>query len=204
MKVSVRCHRRVTAAALLSVAGLMLVGCAGTVDRGAVRSDGSNAPEAHASVSTSPPQDVTVPELPAAALVHSEAAVEATVEFWWEALHYLRSTGDPEPLFRLYDADCELCLQQALAWSDLYEDGGWAAVSPPELSIDSTIYDQGRATAGVDIGVSESPIQIFDAEGQPIPALAVEGSHDEPWMVSLIFDDEASLWRVEEMRIAEG
>lgn len=181
----------------------MVGGCAGTVDRGPAPSDRPSPSAADASVATSSPQDVTVPELPAAARVHSETGVEATVEFWWDALHYLRSTGDPEPLFKVYDADCELCLQQALAWYELYEDGGWAAVSPPELSLASTLYEQGRATADVDIAVSESPIQIFDVDGQPIPELTVEGSSDEPWKASLIFDDEASLWRVEEMTVAE-
>lgn len=203
MKVPAKRHRRVTVANLLSLVALTLVGCAGTVDGGDVRPDGSDPPGVHASDSMSPPQDVTVPQLPVAAQTHSEAAVQATVEFWWEALHHLRSTGDPEPLFRIYDADCELCLQQALAWSDLYAGGGSASVSPPEVHVASTIYDQDLWTAGVDIGVSESPIQIFDADGQPIPELAVDGSPDEAWMASLIFDDEASLWRVEEMTLVE-
>lgn len=118
--------------ALSAAAALLLTGCTGGGDGG----DESPSPTAGQSTSapvsespgggsesatptesatpepatsTSAAKNIPAPEMPDAMKKNDQAGLEAALEYWWETEHYLKATGDPEPMKQVSMEDCVLC-----------------------------------------------------------------------------------------------
>ena len=225
MAVSANRPVRLTAVAALSAVALLMTGCSGEAGgedptsaateaatspsssetTGGVSGSPSASPSASATgsyepaTSEGPAKNVPVPEMPEAVKEPTEEGVQATVEYWWESLFYLRQTGEIAPFERVSDEDCSLCEDQIVRWSDIYQQGGWSVTGLAEVEVNFTKLDPDSAGATTSFLVSEAPGELFRPGGERVEDASGEGTDDQPWAASMIFDDEQGNWKVESL-----
>ncbi|MEO9246271.1 DUF6318 family protein [Citricoccus nitrophenolicus] len=144
--------------------------------------------------SEGPARNVPVPEMPDAVKEPTEEGAEAAVEYWWEATHYLRSTGNADPLKSVSADECGLCVNLVTRWTEIYELGGWAESEPASVSVQFVKIDNaGTGSSGAMI-VSEAASQIYQPDGSP--GGSGDGSDDRSWVFSAEYDDEETGWQI--------
>lgn len=197
---------RMVGVVCLTALGLFLAGCTGGgVSNG---ENGASASESQLSAESKgyepatesfPAQNVPVPRMPLAARLPTEDGMDAALVYWWETLFYLRQTGDFKPMEELYDTNCGICLSQMIQWGEIYSQGGWAVTGPAEVQIEvSTLEGNGRR-GSIRFLVSEAPAELYGPDGERYEKFSDDGSTGRPWVASLVFDDEARNWQVEEI-----
>jgi hypothetical protein len=154
--------------------------------------------------STAPAKNVPVPEMPEAAKEPTKEGLEAALMFWWEAVFYLRQTGDVKPLASVSDEEsCALCTDQIVRWDDIYSDGGWADTGLANVKMQFTKLDPDSLGGTTSFLVSEAPGELYRPNGERVGEAAGDGSKETPWVAAMVFDEVAGNWRVEDLE-AQG
>lgn len=159
------------------------------------KSPGSPDGEYVPASSEGPAQNVPVPELPAAAQEQTQEGLEAALEYWWEAEHYLKLTGDPSPLKEASTTDCELCQELVESWPEIYAADGWADVETTRVEILFSSLDNNDFGGRAVLSVSESPGEVYRPDGSRVESASGDGSSDAGWGTGARYED--GHWRVE-------
>lgn len=217
-----RPNRLTTPLALCAAAALLLTGCTGgggeespspttsqsssSSPSGTESAGGTSGPATptesaapEPATSTSPAKNIPAPEMPEAMKKNDQAGLEAALEYWWETEHYLKTTGDPEPMKQVSMDECIICSDLTTNWPKAYKVGGWAVMTPAVLSDVLANVDNGGTGGTILFSANETPGQIYEPGGD-----LVEGSSNDEqgtfhWSGSAVFDKEAGHWKIENL-----
>ena len=103
--------------------------------------------------------------MPAEASGTSPAAAKAFVRHYFEQINYAALTGDTAPLRALSADDCESCDAIASNVERIYGDGGHMETDGWNLTVVSPVPARSRARPAFDLGVRQSPEQVYETEG---------------------------------------
>lgn len=212
--------------ALSAAAALLLTGCTGGGDGG----DESPSPTAGQSTSapvsespgggsesatptesatpepatsTSAAKNIPAPEMPDAMKKNDQAGLEAALEYWWETEHYLKTTGDPEPMKQVSMEDCVLCNVLMDDWPPIYEVGGWVVADPATTDDVLANVDNGGAGGTWVFHLTEYPSQVYRPSGELVERASSDTTETYPWSGSAYFDPAAGYWMVENVAAME-
>ena len=212
--------------ALSAAAALLLTGCTGGGDGG----DESPSPTAGQSTSapvsespgggsesatptesatpepatsTSAAKNIPAPEMPDAMKKNDQAGLEAALEYWWETEHYLKATGDPEPMKQVSMEDCVLCNDLTTSWPRIYEVGGWAEGQPAEISDVIPNVDNAGSGGTLLFSVTEHEGNVYRPDGAMVENASGEGVDDYPWSGAAHFDPSIGHWQIENLAAQE-
>lgn len=209
--------------ALSAAAALLLTGCTGGGDGG----DESPSPTAGQSTSapvsespgggsesatptesatpepatsTSAAKNIPAPEMPDAMKKNDQAGLEAALEYWFEAAHHLKITGNDEPLRSASAESCTYCSHLADNWPQVYEDGGWAVNDIPSVDIGlSNIDDGGHGTYLFDL--TEYPTSVYLPDGTLHEGASASDSRTSQWAGSASYSEDAERWLIESLSV---
>ncbi|WP_225973147.1 DUF6318 family protein [Nesterenkonia natronophila] len=75
--------------------------------------------------SEGPAQDWPAPEPPEEIYAPTEEGAEALLQYWFDARHYARITGETAPLEEVSHEDCEMCRAELELVRDVFANDGW-------------------------------------------------------------------------------
>ncbi|UXM92124.1 DUF6318 family protein [Paenarthrobacter sp. JL.01a] len=174
---------RVTFAALLVAAAVLLAGCQGGPGPSPSGQGTTPAPTFSVSVpaaSATPTavagvykpadangkaQNVPVPVMPELAKENSKAGLEAFIGYWYATYSYATETGDLGPWIRTTDTSNTVAAAYKKALERNYSDGRWMVggkITTPAIDI---AWTAGAATQEARVQVLQSGIQYFNADG---------------------------------------
>lgn len=162
------------------------------------KSPGSPDGEYVPASSEGPAQNVPVPEMPAAAQEQTQEGLEAALEYWWEADHYLKSTGDAGPIRSVSMGDCVVCSDLIDNWPAAYEDGVWAMVEPADVDISVANLESDNYGTLLFTAAERKSI-VYAPDGSVMEDASTESSSASPWSASARFSDDQGHWQIEEL-----
>ena len=109
----------------------------GEKDAGDGEKDAEEEPEPVPASSDGPAENWPEPEVPEEIYEETEEGVEAALEYWFEARHYMRITGETDAFTAVSAGDCEVCDLQIERVEQIYEDGWF--VQEPDVVADSFV-----------------------------------------------------------------
>ncbi|NDK31473.1 DUF6318 family protein [Nesterenkonia haasae] len=83
--------------------------------------------------SDGPAQNWPPPDTPEEIYQPTEEGAEALLQYFYEARHYARVTGDTGPLEAVSTSDCDLCGAEVDVVQELFENEGWYVSEPDEV-----------------------------------------------------------------------
>ncbi|NLS09691.1 hypothetical protein HGQ17_06665 [Nesterenkonia sp. MY13] len=110
--------------------------------------------------SDGPAENWPKPEVPEEIYEPTEEGAEALIQYWFDARHYARITGDLEPLEYVSAEDCDVCDYGIAAIAEVYENNGWY-VSEPEIILDSYVQLESETNATGIFGMQEPMFQTY-------------------------------------------
>ncbi|MFB2572743.1 DUF6318 family protein [Micrococcus sp. IITD107] len=207
--------------ALSAAAALLLTGCTGGGDGG----DESPSPTAGQSTSTpvsespgggsesatptesatpepatstSAAKNIPAPEMPDAMKKNDQAGLEAALEYWYEAFHYLKLTGDAEPLMAVSAEDCGFCHELIGDWTTVYDVGGWAVVEQNGITIDVAALN-GETRGTYLYRDQQAPVHVYQPDGTKAERASTDNDDVVYWSASASFDEGDSHWKIESL-----
>ncbi|TLP74296.1 DUF6318 family protein [Nesterenkonia sphaerica] len=85
----------------------------------------SEEPEPIPASSEGPAQNWPAPEPPEEIYEPTEEGAEALLQYWFDARHYARITGDTQPLEDVSHEDCEMCRLEGELVQEVFANNGW-------------------------------------------------------------------------------
>lgn len=95
--------------------------------------ENSGAPDPVPASSDGPAENWPEPEIPDEIYEPSEEGAEALIQYWFDARHHARITGDVEVLEYVSLDECELCAAELQAIVEVYPDGWFLDDRPDEV-----------------------------------------------------------------------
>ncbi|WOO96776.1 DUF6318 family protein [Micrococcus terreus] len=211
--------------ALSAAAALLLTGCTGGGDGG----DESPSPTAGQSTSapvsespgggsesatptesatpepatsTSAAKNIPAPEMPDAMKKNDQAGLEAALEYWWQAAHYLQQTGDSRPLESVSSPKCQLCSYLADNWAVIYDAGGWAEAGPAAVDVELATIEDSGARGTLLFNATEDEVVVRDSTGAIDKETSSEAIADVPWTASSSFSEDVGHWRIDDILVS--
>ena len=157
---------------------------------------GSATPEP--ATSTSPAKNIPAPEMPDAMKKNDQAGLEAALEYWYEAFHYLKLTGDAEPLMAVSTDDCGFCTELMSDWTAVYEAGGWAVVDRNKITVDLASMDGAKRGTYL-YRDHQAPVHIYQPDGTKAERASSDNRDVVYWSASASFDDASNHWSVDSL-----
>ena len=221
-----RPNRLTTPLALSAAAALLLTGCTGGGDGG----DESPSPSAGQSTSapvsespgggsesatptesatpepatsTSAAKNIPAPEMPDAMKKNDQAGLEAALEYWWETEHYLKATGDPEPMKQVSMEECVLCQDLMTNWPEVYEVGGWAVTQQSTVDIKLASIDANGHGTHI-FTLTDYPSSLHRPNGEEVKDKSYADTVTSNWTGSARYSTERELWMIEELMNQES
>jgi len=148
-----------------------------------------------------PAQHVAEPVLPDVARENSPEGAKATITYFWEAVDYVRMTGDAQPAASASHYLCDICTEFIFRWQQLYDAGAWAGLhGATEIEIVETQSyveeDDQEAWTAVLFHVTE-PASDFYADGELIEEESIASTTLEGWWAELTYDEAEQRWKIE-------
>lgn len=117
-------------------------------------------PEPVPASSEGPAENWPEPEPPDEIYEPTEEGAEALIQYWFDARHYARITGDLEPLEYVSAEDCELCDEEIAVVEEIFENEGWFMGEPNEVLDSYARLESDTHATGV-FGVREADFEAF-------------------------------------------
>lgn len=95
--------------------------------------DEDETPEPVPASSEGPAENWPEPEIPDEIYEPTEEGAEALIQYWFDARHHARITGDVEVLEYVSLAECELCAAEIEAIAEVYPEGWFFEEAPDEV-----------------------------------------------------------------------
>lgn len=150
-----------------------------------------------------PAKNVPVPEMPEAVKEPTEEGLEATLEYWWEAEFYAKSTGDIAPLAAVSAEDCRSCAAVMEDWEWVYGEGGWAVSTPAVLDISVAEIGSDASTGTHLFSAKEHPVNVYRPDGALVENASDATSTDASWSSVANFSEEKGHWVLSELRVVK-
>ncbi|GAA4830591.1 hypothetical protein GCM10023354_06990 [Garicola koreensis] len=110
--------------------------------------------------SEGPAQNWPEPEIPEAIYEPTEEGAEALIQYWFDARHHARITGDVEVLEYVSLPDCELCAVQVERLQEVYPQG-WYVEEVPSTVEEEYVRQEGEAIVSGLFALDESEFQSY-------------------------------------------
>lgn len=148
--------------------------------------------------STSAAKNIPAPEMPEAMKKNDQAGLEAALEYWYDAFHYLKTTGDSAPLAAASSSDCAFCYALIEDWASVYEAEGWAVVEQNKIEIDvASIDSDGRGTYLY--RDHQAPVSVYQPDGQKADRASSDNQDIVFWSASATFSDSNGHWQIDSL-----
>lgn len=154
-----------------------------------------------------PAQNVPEPNLPAVATENTEEGAEATLQYFWEAIDYVRLTGDSTHVDRVSRNSCDFCADLMDGWKEAYAGDSWADlkgsvdVEISETRLDSDDQQQENMTS-ISFVLTEPAVDFYE-EGQLLEDESFDTESTADWWVELTYDGTAQRWAIEWIGLEE-
>lgn len=148
-----------------------------------------------------PAQNVPEPSLPAVATENSEEGAEATLQYFWRGIDFVRLTGDPNPVDLVSKDSCDFCADLSKGWAEIYADDSWAGLKGEaeveilEVNLSSDGNQQNETTS-ILFEMTE-PAADFYENGQLLEDESFETESTADWWAELTYDGTAQRWKIE-------
>lgn len=121
----------------------------GGTDPADVSEDETEDAEPVPASSEGPAENWPEPEIPEEIYEPTEEGAEALIQYWFDARHHARITGDVDVLEHVSLPECELCNAEIGAITDLYPDGWYLDGRPDEVVDVYTRAESDKITSGL-------------------------------------------------------
>lgn len=151
--------------------------------------DEDETPEPVPASSEGPAENWPEPEIPDEIYEPTEEGAEALIQYWFDARHHARITGDVEVLEYVSLGDCELCSVQLDRLEELYP-RGWFVESEPSRVVEQYVREEAEGSVSGIFALEEADFQSY-WEGE----LHSDRSRDQLEVFGLDFRYEDERWR---------
>lgn len=157
--------------------------------------------ERAASSGEGPTREVSEPVLPDVARENSPQGAQATLEYFWEGIDYVRQTGYAEPAASVSHYMCDVCTEVIFRWQQIYDAGAWATLDGETVielvETQSFVEEDPHAEwTAVVFNVTE-PASDFYLDGELVEEESLEETTLEGWWAELIYDETEERWQIE-------
>jgi hypothetical protein len=148
-----------------------------------------------------PAENVPEPQFPVHAKENTMEGAEASLEYFWQGVDYLRLTGDGTHAEKVSSDGCDLCSDLISGWASVYEGNSWAVLHGEmdleirEVNI-AKLETSNRHFAEVSFTMTEPPVDFFE-EGRLLEDESFDTASTAEWWAELAFDGTAQTWRIE-------
>lgn len=122
--------------------------------------DASHTPDPVPASSEGPAENWPEPEIPDEIYEPTEEGAEALIQYWFDARHHARITGDVEVLEYVSLEECELCAVQLDRLGDLYP-RGWFVESEPSTVVEQYVREEAEGTVSGIFALEEAEFQSY-------------------------------------------
>jgi hypothetical protein len=143
--------------------------------------------------SEGPAQNWPAPEPPEEIYAPTEEGAEALLQYFYEARHHARVTGDTGPLESVSSRECNLCMAEISVVEDLFENEGWYASDPDVLGDTYVRIESGTTATGL-YALYEEDFETY-LEGESLGL--TEAETIDSFGFALFYDDEH--WKMVEI-----
>lgn len=143
--------------------------------------------------SEGPAQNWPAPEPPEEIFTPTEEGAEALLQYWFDARHYARITGDTKPLEEVSHEDCELCRAELELVNEVFANSGWY-VGDEDSILNSYMRMESEALATGLFSLKESEFESY-VDGNAYGSTQSDGSYAHE--VYAVFDD--NIWTVSQI-----
>ena len=144
--------------------------------------------------SEGPAQNWPAPEPPEEIFTPTEEGAEALLQYWFDARHYARITGDTKPLEEVSHEDCAMCDGHIDQINDVYPDA-WFVEDEADLVIDVFVRLESTNKASGLFAIRSVSFEAYrdgelDAEDP--------GGRESGFGIGFMFNDEH--WQIHDLR----
>lgn len=148
-----------------------------------------------------PAENVPEPRLTVEASETSVSGAQAALEYFWQGVDYMRLTGEAQHVQNVSGSECDLCADLIEGWSEVYQEGSWAALHG-EMELDiheinlSKLQESDRELAEISFTMTE-PAADFYEKGTYLEEESYDKDSTAKWWAQLSFDATAQAWEIE-------
>src|SRR5699024_8376326 len=148
-----------------------------------------------------PGHELPEPIFPDVARENSPKGAQATVEYFWEGIDYVRQTGQAQPAASVSHYLCDVCTEFIFRWQQLYDAGATATLDgKTEVELVETQSfveeDTDEEWTAILFNVTE-PASDFYMDGELIEEERLEETTLEGWWAELVYDEAEERWQIE-------
>lgn len=110
--------------------------------------------------SEGPAQNWPAPDPPDEIYEPTEEGAEALLQYWFDARHFARITGDTEPLEDVSHEDCALCRSHLDRLGEVFENNGWF-VSDEDKVVDHYLRVENERVVSGFLALEEADFKSF-------------------------------------------
>lgn len=122
--------------------------------------DSDDEPSPIPASSEGPAQNWPEPEPPEEIYEPTEEGAEALIQYWFDARHYARITGDTGPLEHFSLEDCDLCNSHLERLDEVFSNEGWY-VSEPDSVEDFYLRMESETVVSGLVALAESDFESY-------------------------------------------
>lgn len=132
----------------------------GGTDSADVSEDETEDAEPIPASSDGPAENWPEPEIPEEIYEPTEEGAEALIQYWFDARHHARITGDVDVLEHVSLPECELCAVQLERLEEVYPQG-WFVEEGPSAIVERYVKSEAEGVVSGLFALEEAPFQTY-------------------------------------------